>query len=55
VTGFQAFHPGEMDALRQKARSVSGDGRAERYKTTQQHDLPAGLLAHGFVAPSRKK
>lgn len=55
VTGFQAFHAGDMDALRQKARGVAGDGRAERYKTTQEQDLPGGLAAHGFTTPSRKK
>lgn len=55
ATGFQAFHAGDMDALRQKARSVAGDGRAERYKTTQEQDLAAGLIAHGFLAPSKTK
>ncbi|HEY3287539.1 MAG TPA: aldo/keto reductase [Gemmatimonadaceae bacterium] len=55
VTAFRAFHAGEMDALRQKARSVAGDGRAERYKTTQEQDLLAGQLAHGFVAPAKRK
>lgn len=55
ATDFHAFHPGEMDALRQKARSVAGDGRAERYKTTQDHDLTEGLVAHGFVATPKKK
>ncbi len=40
---FKPFHAGEMDALRQKARGVAGDGRFERYKTTQQHTgSPAG-------------
>jgi predicted aldo/keto reductase-like oxidoreductase len=55
ATGFEAFHPGEMDALRQKARAVAGDGRAERYKTTQGQDLSAGQLAHGFIAPAKKR
>ena len=35
ATGFKPYHAGEMDALRQKARQVAGDGRFERYKTTQ--------------------
>jgi len=52
---FRAFHAGEMDAVRQKARMIAGDGRAERYKTTQEQDLSAGLLAHGFIMPPRKK
>lgn len=55
VTDFQSFHPGEMDALRQKARTVAGDGRAERYKTTQDQDLPAGLTAHGFTPITKSK
>lgn len=53
VTDFNAFHPGEMDAQRHKARGVAGDGRAERYKTTQEQDLPAGRLAHGFALASK--
>lgn len=53
-TDFQAFHPGEMDALRQKARVTAGDGRAERYKTTQEQDLLGGQIAHGFVAQPKK-
>ncbi len=55
TTGFNAFHPGDMDALRQRARGVAGDGRAERYKTTQEHDLPSGQVAHGFISPPKKK
>lgn len=55
VTDFNAFHPGEMDAQRHKARGVAGDGRAERYKTTQEQDLPAGRLAHGFALASKGK
>ena len=39
----------EMDALRQKARGVAGDGRFERYKTTQDFDGLPGLTAHGYT------
>lgn len=46
---FKAFHAGEMDALRQKARAVAGDGRFERYKTTQDFDGLPGRTAHGYV------
>ena len=46
---FKPFHAGEMDALRQKARGVAGDGRFERYKTTQDFDGPLGLAAHGYT------
>ncbi len=45
---FKPFHPGEMDAVRQKARALAGDGRFERYKTTQAYDSAAGKAAHGF-------
>ena len=45
---FTAFHAGEMDALRQKARATGGDGRYERYKSTQDFDGAAGRAAHGF-------
>ena len=46
---FKPYHAGEMDALRQKARGVAGDGRFERYKTTQDFDGLPGRLAHGYV------
>jgi aryl-alcohol dehydrogenase-like predicted oxidoreductase len=48
ATTFRPFHAGEMDALRQKARLVAGDGRFERYKTTQEFDCRPGRVAHGF-------
>ncbi|MEX2180573.1 MAG: aldo/keto reductase [Gemmatimonadaceae bacterium] len=48
ATNFKPFHPGEMDAVRQKARAMAGDGRFERYKTTQAFDSAAGRAAHGF-------
>jgi predicted aldo/keto reductase-like oxidoreductase len=45
---FKPFHAGEMDAVRQKSRALAGDGRFERYKTTQQFDSTVGLAAHGY-------
>lgn len=45
---FKPFHAGEMDAVRQRARAMAGDGRFERYKTTQEFDSAAGLMAHGY-------
>lgn len=50
--GFKPFHAGEMDALRQKARVLAGDGRYERYKTTQDFDGAPGRAAHGFDEPT---
>lgn len=49
AANFKPFHAGEMDALRQKARQAAGDGRFERYKTTQDFDGLPGQVAHGFV------
>jgi predicted aldo/keto reductase-like oxidoreductase len=46
---FKPFHAGEMDALRQKARQIAGDGRFERYKTTLEFDSLPGQAAHGFT------
>lgn len=45
---FKAYHAGEMDALRQRSRGVAGDGRFERYKTTQDFDGRPGRIAHGY-------
>ena len=49
AANFQPYHAGEMDALRQKARGVAGDGRFEHYKTTQEFDGLPGRVAHGYV------
>ncbi len=48
AANFKPFHAGEMDALRQRARAVAGDGRFERYKTTQDFDGRPGQAAHGY-------
>lgn len=48
AAGFKPFHAGEMDALRQRAKATAGDGRHERYKTTQDFDGAAGRAAHGY-------
>ena len=52
AANFKPFHPGEMDALRQKARQAAGDGRFERYKTTLEFDGLPGQVAHGFAKKS---
>lgn len=46
---FKPYHAGEMDLLRQKAKAVAGDGRFERYKTTQEFDGQLGQAAHGYL------
>lgn len=48
AAAYKPFHAGEMDAVRAKARAMAGDGRFERYKTTQDFDATAGLAAHGY-------
>lgn len=48
AAGYAPLHAGTMDAVRQKARAMAGDGRFERYKTTQEFDSAAGLAAHGY-------
>lgn len=48
AAGYQAFRAGEMDALRQRAKAVAGDGRFERYKSTQELDGAAARAEHGF-------
>ncbi len=55
AAAFKAFHAGEMDAVRQRARATAGDGRYERYKTTQDFDGAAGLVAHGYEAAGSKR
>lgn len=50
---FRPCTPGQMDTLRQKARDVAGDGRHERYKTTQEFDGAPGREAHGFAESAR--
>ncbi len=48
ATTYESFHAGEMAALRTKARAMAGDGRFERYKTTQDFDTAAARAVHGF-------
>lgn len=42
--------PSRVDerAIRQKARAIAGDGRFQRYKTTQEYDGLLGQIAHDF-------
>ncbi|MBX9928323.1 MAG: aldo/keto reductase [Gemmatimonadaceae bacterium] len=54
AASLKPFHAGEMDAMRQKARVAAGDGRYERYKTTQEFDGVLGRIAHGFLAAPKK-
>jgi aryl-alcohol dehydrogenase-like predicted oxidoreductase len=46
--GFQPMTPEEMQALRDRTRAVSGDGRFELYKVSLKFDNPEARLAHGY-------
>jgi hypothetical protein len=39
----------ELNALLQRVRAVSGDGRYELFKTTQRFDGPLHRKQHGFA------
>ena len=38
----------EMNALRDRLKTVSGDGRYELYKLSLKYDNPQARMAHGF-------
>jgi hypothetical protein len=50
--GFQPMKEDEMEALREKVRSVAADGRYEKFKTTKFYDGDVGREQHGY--PSAK-
>jgi aryl-alcohol dehydrogenase-like predicted oxidoreductase len=46
--GFRPLEAAEMDALRERCRTLAADGRFEHYKMSLQFDNPEARLAHGF-------
>jgi len=48
AAGFRPMSKHAMEALRRRVRDVATDGRFELYKTTAQHEGPAGRAQHGF-------
>jgi aryl-alcohol dehydrogenase-like predicted oxidoreductase len=46
--GFEPLQPSAMQALRDRCRPYSADGRFELYKLSLQFDNPEARLAHGF-------
>jgi aryl-alcohol dehydrogenase-like predicted oxidoreductase len=46
--GFQPLSPDQMQSLRDRCKTVSGDGRFELYKMSLQFDNPEARLAHGY-------
>ena len=46
--GFQPMSPQEMQALRDRCRSSSGDGHLELFKTTKKYDGKIGREQHGY-------
>ncbi|HTG45979.1 MAG TPA: aldo/keto reductase, partial [Verrucomicrobiae bacterium] len=45
---FQPMSADEMQALRERVREVSADGRFELFKTSKYYDGPPGRHQHGF-------
>jgi hypothetical protein len=48
AAGFQPMTADEMQALRERARPVAADGRAELFKTTKLYDADEGRQQHHF-------
>ncbi|HEY3818257.1 MAG TPA: aldo/keto reductase [Polyangiaceae bacterium] len=48
VRGFEPMTDDAMQALRDRVRDVSGDGRMELYKTTTHYDAKVGREQHGY-------
>src|ERR1700733_15315681 len=46
--GFQPLSEAQMQALRDRCRTVAADGRFEPYKMSLKFDNPEARLAHGF-------
>jgi aryl-alcohol dehydrogenase-like predicted oxidoreductase len=51
--GFQPMSAAEMQALRERTRSVAADGRYELYKTSIAYDGPEARRQHGFPPMSQ--
>lgn len=51
--GFEPMSAEEMNALRDRTRACSGDGRFELYKTSIAYDGPEARLQHGFPPMSQ--
>jgi len=52
---FQPMSPPEMQALRDRVRPYSGDGRFEPYKVSLKFDNPEARLAHDFPLDMQQK
>jgi aryl-alcohol dehydrogenase-like predicted oxidoreductase len=46
--GFQPLNEQQMQELRDRCRTVAGDGRFELYKMSLKYDNPEARMAHGF-------
>ncbi len=51
---FQPMSPAEMQALRDRVKAVSGDGRFELYKVSLKFDNPEARLAHDFPIDTKQ-
>jgi predicted aldo/keto reductase-like oxidoreductase len=48
--GFQPMVPAEMESLRRRCASATGDGHLEMYKSTMKYDGDVGRGQHGLPA-----
>ncbi len=53
--GFKPLQKAEMQAIRDRCRQFSGDGRFELYKTSIKYDNPEARLAHDFPLDDKSK
>jgi len=51
--GFKGMSPQEMQALRDRCRTHSGDGHLELFKTTKKYDGNVGREQHGYPPPEQ--
>lgn len=52
---FQPMSAGEMQAIRDRMKDVSGDGHLELYKTSLRFDNPQARLAHDFPIDAKSQ
>lgn len=52
---FRPMQPAEMQALRDRVRSVSRDGRFELYKVSLKYDNPEARMSHDFPLDMQQK
>ena len=51
--GFQPFTPDQLTAIRERVRTLAGDGRYELFKTTTKYDGKVGREQHHYPATEK--